>query len=270
MMRTGQEKSASRLSVLKKQLFPDGQTNSMLMPIDTCGIVAYIGDKEQAIDFLLEGLHVLEPRGYDSAGIATIDRDAKELVTTKFASLETTSNAISKLEKSAQVHSNHKVGIAHTRWATHGARTQENAHPHHDHENRIAIVHNGVIENATELRQELNDKYGIKCRSETDSEVIAQLIGQYVKEGDSLLDAVNRTQDRLQGTWGLAILDKENPNQLIAAKNGSPLLIGIGDDKMFIGSEPGAFSKHTKEYIALEDGEVAVLTTKGHSLDRRN
>eukprot|EP01087_Luapelamoeba_hula_P023612 TRINITY_DN870_c1_g1_i1.p1 TRINITY_DN870_c1_g1~~TRINITY_DN870_c1_g1_i1.p1 ORF type:complete len:656 (+),score=106.09 TRINITY_DN870_c1_g1_i1:108-2075(+) len=247
-----------------------GSVPSPLATQDACGIIAYIGDTE-AKGYLLEGLKILEPRGYDSAGITTIDSKTsdRKLVTTKYASLETTSNAIAKLEQNSKVHERHTIGIAHTRWATHGGKTNENAHPHHDEANRIAIVHNGVLENAADLKKELKEKYKLVFRSETDSEIIAQLIGQFVKEGENLREAVNHTLDRLQGTWGIAVVDRENPDQIIAAKNGSPILIGIGENKMFVGSESSAFSKHTKEFIALEDGEVAVVTAQGHSLDRR-
>lgn len=186
----------------------------------------------------------------------------------KYASVGKTNNAITLLEQHLGKHDAHVAGIAHTRWATHGARTDENAHPHLDQSGRIAVVHNGVIENSNELKKELQTQHGIHFRSETDTEVIAQLLGVYVNQGMSLLEAVKKTQDRLEGTWGLAILDKEHPDQILAVKNGSPLLVGIGEGKMFIASESAAFSRYTKEFIDLEDKEVAVLTAKGHSLDR--
>ncbi|KAL6068250.1 glutamine--fructose-6-phosphate transaminase (isomerizing) [Balamuthia mandrillaris] len=234
---------------------------------DCCGIIAFVGkEKDPAANYLLEGLKILEPRGYDSAGMTTVSAQGG-LITTKFASL-TTSDAIQRLQQHVGVHEGHRSGIAHTRWATHGARTDVNAHPHHDQRDRIAVVHNGVILNAAQLKQELMEKHGIKFVSETDTEVISQLIGLYVSEGHSLLEAVNKTQDRLEGTWGLAIIDRDNPGQIIGAKKGSPLLVGIGDGKMFIASESSAFSKYTKEFVDLEDGEVAVITADSHSLDR--
>lgn len=143
---------------------------------DCCGIIAFVGDADPAWNYLLEGLKIMESRGYDSAGVATIDMSKKELVTTKYASAGKTNNAIALLEKDAVRHDAHPVGIAHTRWATHGARTDANAHPHLDQDCRIAVVHNGVIENSNELKKQLQQEHGIKFRSETDTEVIAQLV----------------------------------------------------------------------------------------------
>lgn len=141
---------------------------------DVCGIIAFVG-QEPAAPVLIEGLKVLESRGYDSAGIATVT-PSHELVTSKFASAGKTNNAILLLEQQMGKHDAHTTGIAHTRWATHGARTDENAHPHLDQSGRIAVVHNGVIENSAELKKELQSKHGIHFRSETDTEVIAQLV----------------------------------------------------------------------------------------------
>eukprot|EP00727_Mastigamoeba_balamuthi_P000643 m51a1_g10576 putative glutamine-fructose-6-phosphate transaminase (516) ;mRNA; f:100-2332 len=157
------------------------------------------------------------------------------------------------------MHQGHTSGIAHTRWATHGAKTDRNAHPHQDSKNRVALVHNGVIQNSQELKQELV-KTGIEFRSETDTEVIAQLIGFYMDKGMSSLEAAKQTQKRLHGTWGVVILAKDMPGKIIAMKNGSPLLIGLGDKRKFVGSEPGAFARHTRQYIALQDMEIAVVS----------
>lgn len=230
-----------------------------------CGIVGFIGS-EPSVKYLLEGLTILENRGYDSAGVSTLT-PAGELVTTKFASVGTTSDAIDQLKETSAQHASHVIGIAHTRWATHGAKTNANAHPHHDAKNRVAIVHNGVIENAMQLRDELSRKHQIEFRSETDTEVIAQLIGTYLDKGTELADAVKHALQRLEGTWGLAVISKDHPDQIIAAKNGSPIVIGVGQGRMFIASEPAAFSQHTKEFISLENGEVAVVKTDGHTLD---
>ncbi|EGC38088.1 hypothetical protein DICPUDRAFT_149253 [Dictyostelium purpureum] len=231
---------------------------------DTCGIIGFVG-KEEAINYLLEGLSILENRGYDSAGVTTISSD-NSLITSKYASLNTTSDAISRLKSVAHLHKGHVIGIAHTRWATHGGKTDKNAHPHHDAKNRIAVVHNGVIENNSSLREEI-EKKGIVFRSETDTEVIAQLIGIFLDQGLGIIDAIKETQNKLQGTWGIAVVCNDTPDQIIAARNGSPLLIGIGKDRMFIASEAGAFSRHTKEFISMENGEIAVLKADGHSLD---
>ncbi|KAM9957845.1 hypothetical protein ACTFIW_012817 [Dictyostelium discoideum] len=231
---------------------------------DTCGIIGFVG-KEEAINYLLEGLAILENRGYDSAGVTTISSD-NDLVTSKYASLNTTSDAITRLKSVAHLHKGHVIGIAHTRWATHGGKTDKNAHPHLDYKDRVAVIHNGVIENNIILKEEL-EKKGIVFRSETDTEVIAQLIGLFLDQGLQIVDAIKETQKKLQGTWGIAVVCKDNPDQIVAARNGSPLLIGIGKDRMFIASEPGAFSRHTKEFISMENGEIAVLKADGHSLD---
>ncbi|KYQ92106.1 glutamine-fructose-6-phosphate transaminase (isomerizing) [Tieghemostelium lacteum] len=257
-----------RLEVTQKHLVVQSSNNVEqqyhLENNDACGIIGFVG-KEEAIGYLLEGLAILENRGYDSAGVTTISSD-NDLVTSKYASLNTTSDAISRLKSVAHLHKGHVVGIAHTRWATHGAKTDKNAHPHHDDKNRVAIIHNGVIENNKELREEI-EKKGVKFRSETDTEVIAQLIGQYLDQGLQIVDAIKESQKRLQGTYGIAVVCKDVPDQIIATKNGSPLLIGIGKDRMFIASEPGAFSRHTKEFISMENGEIAILRADGHSLD---
>jgi glucosamine--fructose-6-phosphate aminotransferase (isomerizing) len=167
---------ARRLGVLERHLQDSpGAGSSFLNSNDVCGIIAFVG-QEPAVPILIEGLKVLESRGYDSAGIATINPVTKEMVTSKFASAGKTNNAITLLEQHLGKHDAHVAGIAHTRWATHGARTDENAHPHLDQAGRIAVVHNGVIENSNELKKELQSQHGIHFRSETDTEVIAQLV----------------------------------------------------------------------------------------------
>lgn len=229
-----------------------------------CGIVGFIGE-EPCAEYLLKGLTILENRGYDSAGIASIDHK-QNLITSKFASVDTTCDAIEKLKAHRENHADHQIGIAHTRWATHGGKTDTNAHPHCDYKNRIALVHNGVIENANKLREELLTQ-NISCISETDTEVIAQLIGFFLDLGDDLENAIKLTLQRLEGTWGLAVISKDEPDKIIAAKNGSPIVIGVGNGRMFIASEPAAFSQHTKEFISLENGEIAIIKSDGHSLD---
>jgi len=237
------------------------------MKAKACGIVAFIGE-EPAVHYLLEGIHILQNRGYDSAGVATVNGDG-ELITTKYASVGSTSDSIDLLKAKAPAHhKNDHVGIAHTRWATHGGKTDENAHPHSDEKNRIALVHNGTIENCHELKDELK-KMGLTFKSQTDTEVIAQLIGTKLDEGHGLMDAVKLALERLEGTWGLAIIDKSKPDQIIAARNGSPLVIGIDTEqkRMFVSSECCSFSRYTNQYISLKDGEVAVVKADGVSLD---
>lgn len=229
-----------------------------------CGIIGYVGKKDAA-PFLVEGLLILENRGYDSAGMATL-APGEEIRTTKFASGDT-GDAIARLKDHVSEHAGRTTGIAHTRWATHGGKTDANTHPHNDAKDRIALVHNGVIENHAHLKDELR-KTGIPFRSETDTEVIAQLIGSHLDAGQSLMDAVKETLRRLEGTWGLAVASKDQPGQIIVARNGSPLLIGVGNGEMFVASEAAAFSRYTKDYIALENGEIAIVTAEGSTLDR--
>jgi len=156
--------------------------------------------------------------------------------------------------------------MGHTRWATHGGIIDANAHPHVDYKNRVALVHNGTIENSHELREELKSK-GIPFRSETDSEVIVQLISSMMDDGLALIDAVNSAVARLEGTWGLVISSTDHPNQLIAARNGSPLVVGVSHNRTFVASEVTAFSRHCKEYLVLRDGEVAVIRKNELDLD---
>eukprot|EP00013_Stygamoeba_regulata_P025228 CAMPEP_0177648100 /NCGR_PEP_ID=MMETSP0447-20121125/10651_1 /TAXON_ID=0 /ORGANISM="Stygamoeba regulata, Strain BSH-02190019" /LENGTH=655 /DNA_ID=CAMNT_0019150725 /DNA_START=68 /DNA_END=2035 /DNA_ORIENTATION=+ len=262
--------SVERLETISRHLaFPQhANQRRALSTSETCGIVACVSqNNDDVFKFLLEGLHTLESRGYDSAGIATIDSN-KELHVSKFASRGSTSDAIKILSNCHEKHHGHHVGIAHTRWATHGGKTDQNAHPHTDMRNRIALVHNGVIENSLALKKTLQGK-GIVFQSETDTEVIAQLIGFHLAEGvQDVLEAINKTQNELEGTWGIAVIDRTQPDKMYAACNGSPILIGIASGKMFIASEAAAFSQHTKEYIALENGEVAVITANSHTLDQ--
>ena len=232
---------------------------------ECCGIIAFIGD-EAAAPYLLEGLHILQNRGYDSAGLTTINGEG-ELVTTKYASKGSTSDSIKLLQADAMPrHGSDRSGIAHTRWATHGGKTDANAHPHLDYRKRIALVHNGTIENSSELKAEL-EAVGIPFTSETDTEVIAQLIGHHLDQGLPVLDAVKKTLARLEGTWGLAIIHKDEPHQVIACRNGSPLVIGLSEQRMFVASEISAFSRHTSQYISLNDGEMAVINGGEVSLD---
>ena len=159
------------------------------------------------------------------------------------------------------------MGIAHTRWATHGAKTDENAHPHMDSSGKIALVHNGTLNNANELRRMLQG-LGHMFTSQTDTEVIAKLIGHYKEQdGLTLYDATQKALLECDGTWGLCIMDTDSPDQLVVACNGSPLLIGIADDRTFVASETSAFSRYTKNFIIMKDGEVGVLSADGRTLD---
>lgn len=228
-----------------------------------CGIVGVVGN-DRASEVILDGLSVLESRGYDSAGIATIS-SAGDLHITKFAS-GNDGQAIARLREHVQSHTGDAYGIGHTRWATHGGKTDINAHPHWDEKRRVALVHNGVIENVSALRKRLTDR-GITCRSQTDTEVIVQTMGVFLDEGADVETAMKRTVRLLEGTWGLVCVSPLVPQTVFAARLGSPLVVGLGKGEMYIASEPAAFSRYTREYIALQNGECARITPEGSSLD---
>eukprot|EP00618_Florenciella_parvula_P031911 CAMPEP_0119468558 /NCGR_PEP_ID=MMETSP1344-20130328/2258_1 /TAXON_ID=236787 /ORGANISM="Florenciella parvula, Strain CCMP2471" /LENGTH=656 /DNA_ID=CAMNT_0007501039 /DNA_START=11 /DNA_END=1981 /DNA_ORIENTATION=- len=236
---------------------------------EACGIVGVVGrENDDARGFLLEGLMVLRNRGYDSAGIATLEPSSGEVTVSKYASVGSTADCIDLLRSKTSHHTGHHVGIAHTRWATHGGKTDENAHPHTDAKNRIALVHNGVINNANKLRQELQAT-GIKFTSETDTEVIAKLIGWYLDNGATTVkEATSKALSRCDGTWGIAVMSHSpDDDEVVVACNGSPMTIGLGQGKTFIASEPAAFNKYTKNFIAMQDGEIGVVAAHGTSLD---
>src|SRR3989344_2374411 len=212
-----------------------------------CGIVAYIGNKN-ALPILINGLRRLEYRGYDSAGVAILNNG-------QFLSAK----AVGKIDNLAQKISGQDLagtyGIAHTRWATHGGVTEANAHPHADCTGKIILAHNGIIENYRELKEELGASHTYK--SETDSEVLAHLIEIYYK-GD-LRKAVLEALARVRGTYGLVVMHSEQPDTLIAARMGSPLVVGIGDNEYYIGSDASPMLAYTKKVIFLDDGEVAEI-----------
>ena len=223
-----------------------------------CGIIGYIGEKP-AMPILIDGLRRLEYRGYDSAGVAVMEDSI---------SIHKTIGRIADLEDIIPSSSFGTMGIAHTRWATHGSVTQENAHPHLSMDESIAVVHNGIIENAGNLRKRLIET-GIEFRSETDTEVIVHLISREVEAGMVLLEAVRRTLMLLRGTWGIAVM-MHGSEEVICARNGSPLVIGIGDGEMYISSDPHPLSSHTSRVIFLDDGDIAVISRSGvetHRID---
>ena len=191
-------------------------------PTENCGIVGVVGTDDSSA-FLLEGLTILRNRGYDSAGLASVPSDGSHLYLTKFASRESTSDSIDLLRANSGKHVGHPVGIGHTRWATHGGKTDENAHPHTDSKGRIAIIHNGTINNSYDLKKELLAQ-GISFKSETDTEVIAHLIGGYLDKGYSTKDAVMHALSRCDGSWGLAVLNHAHPDEIVVACNGSPMV----------------------------------------------
>ncbi|KAF7457396.1 glucosamine-fructose-6-phosphate aminotransferase [Cryptosporidium felis] len=227
---------------------------------ECCGIIAYIGSGN-AQKVLIQGIEILQNRGYDSCGMSTIGEDG-EIVTTKYSSKEC-GDSLDRLKKESEsIHENHHIGIAHTRWATHGGKTDFNAHPHQDYKKRISIVHNGTIDNYASLKSELIKK-GIPFQSETDTEVIANLIGQYLDEGEEFPTAVQKALSRLQGTWGIAVLHKDYKDTMVLARHGSPLLVGVQSGHIYIASETSALANYTNQYVAMQDGEIAVLSHEG-------
>jgi glutamine---fructose-6-phosphate transaminase (isomerizing) len=216
-----------------------------------CGIVGYVG-KRDAGPILMEGLHRLEYRGYDSAGIACA-RNSKLIV-------YKAKGKVRELERQLPAQLKGTPGIAHTRWATHGEPSDRNAHPHCDGSGRIAIVHNGIIENAAQLRAKLQAG-GVTFQSETDSEVLAHLIA--AMPADKLEDSVRAALRLVTGTYGLAVLDAQRPESIVVARNGSPVVLGIGDREMFVASDPAALVRHTQSVVHLDDGEIAVVRADG-------
>ncbi|WP_042417231.1 glutamine--fructose-6-phosphate transaminase (isomerizing) [Streptacidiphilus anmyonensis] len=221
-----------------------------------CGIVAYIGGKDAA-PILLEGLARLEYRGYDSAGVA---------VTGKTGGLKLVKKKGRVADLAAAVPARFKgtVGIGHTRWATHGEPSDANSHPHLDGAERFAVVHNGIIENAEELRAKLESE-GVVFASETDTEVLAHLIAAHAKETDELEDAVRGALARVVGTYGIAVLDAERPDRIVVARNGSPIVLGIGEKEMFAASDVAALVRYTRQVVHLDDGELATVRADGFS-----
>jgi glucosamine--fructose-6-phosphate aminotransferase (isomerizing) len=221
-----------------------------------CGIVGYIGSKT-ATPLLIEGLKRLEYRGYDSAGIATMNGAGLESRKAK--------GKISMLEavvEGSPVHGT--IGIAHTRWATHGVPNECNAHPHHDCTGTIAVVHNGIIENYGALRQMLIQQ-GHKFESETDTEVLAHLIEAAMDE-DPLEDAVIDALHLVEGTYGIAVISSRDPDKIVAARKGSPLLLGLGENEFYVASDVAAILQHTRQVVYLDDGEMGVLTRNGYEV----
>ena len=216
-----------------------------------CGIVGYIGSRD-AYPILIKGLKRLEYRGYDSAGVALINDDDLNVFKTK--------GKVADLEAFCEDKNiNGHVGIAHTRWATHGEPSSVNAHPHYSESKNLAIIHNGIIENYAEIKNNLIAK-GVKFRSDTDTEVLVQLI-EYVQVKKNLdtLTAVQVALHQVIGAYAIALLDKREPNQIIAARKQSPLVVGIGENEFFLGSDASPIVEFTDKVVYLEDGNIAVM-----------
>ncbi len=219
-----------------------------------CGIVGYIGER-QAYPILINGLKRLEYRGYDSAGIALLENGEIRV--------EKQVGKISALESMIQPDQfTGSTGIAHTRWATHGEPNRENAHPHSDCHNNIVLVHNGIIENYQSLRQMLMEK-GHHFRTETDTEIIAHLIEELYQNGTSFEEAFLGALQQIEGTYGLALITRHEPDRIYAARKGSPLVVGIGNGEYFLGSDAAAIIAHTRDVFYLDDGEIAIISRDG-------
>ena len=221
-----------------------------------CGIVGFIG-KEQAAPILLDGLAHLEYRGYDSAGVAVISSEQKLQVRKAVGRLKVLSDEI---HGGADIEG--CIGLGHTRWATHGAPNIINSHPHVSENGKFAVIHNGIIENYVEIKEFLIGQ-GITFKSETDTEVVAQLLEFYYNECHDFLEAVGRVLRRIEGAYALGMLCADCPDRIIAARKDAPLLLGYGEGCNFLASDVTAIIKHTRDVAYMEDGEVAVLTCEG-------
>ena len=228
-----------------------------------CGIVGYVGKKE-VVPIIIEGLRRLEYRGYDSAGIAVAGNGDK-------LQLRRAEGKLRNLEEAIRLKPlNGTYGIGHTRWATHGRPTEENAHPHRDCTGKIVVVHNGIVENYLSLKKKLIEE-GHKFSTETDTEVIAHLIEKHLfKTGNghrpTLEEAVRRTVKELSGVFALGVISVDDPNKIVAARNGPPLVIGLGNDEYFVASDVPAILYHTRDIFFLADGDLAVVTPAGVQL----
>ena len=219
-----------------------------------CGIVGYIG-KDNAKDIIIDGLKKLEYRGYDSAGIAIV-RDGKLEIKKHVGGIANLENLIGDDPMTSH------IGIGHTRWATHGAPSDLNAHPHGSQDGKIAIIHNGIIENYHELKEELIREHNIKFKSETDSEVIAQLIGVIYQEKKDLLESVFAAVDRMRGAYAIVAIAEDEPDKIVAVRKDAPLIVGLGKGSNFVASDIPALLKYVKEIYLIENNETVLLTSE--------
>jgi glutamine---fructose-6-phosphate transaminase (isomerizing) len=225
-----------------------------------CGIVGYIGSKK-VVPVVVEGLRKLEYRGYDSAGIAVVTKDGKLEIRRAPGKLRNLEEALQK----APIEGTY--GIGHTRWATHGRPTEENAHPHRDCSGQIVVVHNGIIENYLELKEQLQQE-GHKFVTETDTEIVAHLVEKNTQNGVCLEEAVRQSLRQLRGIYSLVFLSAKEPQKIVAARLGPPSVVGLGEGEYFVASDIPALLEHTRQIFFLADGDIAVLTPKGvHVMD---
>src|SRR6202790_4602618 len=220
-----------------------------------CGIVGYIGPK-QVVPVIIEGLRKLEYRGYDSAGIAVVNKAGKIEIRRAPGKMRNLEEVIEKNPLEGT------YGIGHTRWATHGRPTEENAHPHRDCSGEVVVVHNGIIENYLELKEQLQAE-GHKFVTETDTEIVAHLVEKNSQGGVPLEEAVRRSLKELRGIYALVFISARDPQKIVAARMGPPSVIGLGEGEYFVASDIPALLAHTREIFFLADGDIAVLTKKG-------
>lgn len=227
-----------------------------------CGIIALLGlDNKNTINILLEGLKQLQNRGYDSAGVCTLKKKYSLL---KYAS-NNSIDSIKKLENEKDKLVKSNIGIAHTRWATHGAKNDTNSHPHISYDNKIAIVHNGIIENYAELKLMLQNE-GIVFKSQTDTEVIANLLAFNYSKNNNFVKAIKETVNMMLGTWGLAIMNTDSPNKLYCIRHGSPLLVSHNKEMVLISSEQSGFHGLVSNYFILDSNDICIITKKDNEL----
>ena len=223
-----------------------------------CGIVGYIGN-QKASTIIIKGLKRLEYRGYDSAGLSTIENN--DFYTSKCKGKIVDLENLPTIEK----HQN-SVGIGHTRWATHGEPTTKNAHPHHDSHKKFSLIHNGIIENHYSIKEYLINQ-GVEFSSDTDTEVLVQFIGYlYKKEKLNFYETVKLALKEVVGTYGIVVMCTDEPKKLIAAKNGSPLLLGIGESETFLASDVSAVLDYTRNILYLDDDEIVQIDSKGYTI----
>lgn len=226
-----------------------------------CGICGYIG-YNNGFEYIYFGIHMLLNRGYDSIGMCSINDN--KLILNKY-SQKPDIDILKLIESHKDNHGS--ICMGHTRWATHGKKTDENSHPHLDYTDRFALVHNGIIENYSEIKDELINKYKISFRSQTDSEVVVNLISIMYDKYNCVEKAITETINKLQGTWGFVVITTERPDKMYCARHGSPLLIGFGDDFMMVASEQSGFCKYVNNYICLNDNDVVVLEKKNNKVN---
>ncbi|MDR2664352.1 MAG: class II glutamine amidotransferase, partial [Puniceicoccales bacterium] len=227
-----------------------------------CGIIGYLG-RHRAKEILLEGLRRLEYRGYDSAGVGTVGEDGSFALVRSVGPLDSLVEKLSRRELAGT------VGIGHTRWATHGAVTEENAHPQLSGDGRILLVHNGVVENFTSIAAFLAER-GYRSRSETDSEVLANLIAYHCAKEPAqpgrFLEGVRRALLHVRGTYGIAVLGRDFPGEMVGARSSSPLILGVGDGEFFLSSDVAGFGSRARDAVFLNDGELAHIRGNDFSI----